>query len=149
MYEDFAQELERVLKLVESCPELLREKAFEILLQGYVNTVAPGPRPRLPIPPEPLRAAPPPDPTWREGVPEEVVPRLQAMAQRLSVQTEKLAGLFDFSSDPFSYAPLNVAGKSRTWCARGGGIRATSLSISSRGSNTTWVVPSRQPCRRR
>lgn len=112
MYENSAEELERILKLTDSCPEPLRPKAFEILLQGYVQTLVPPPVPaskgqdqKVTPPPKAVPAT-----DWTAAVPTEVLPRLKAMAARRNVAPERLAGLFDFSSDPFTFAPLNIPG---------------------------------------
>lgn len=116
MYEETDAELARILKLVESCPEALQAKAFEILLEGYVRSLSGTATPAPPAPPkDPLagRTPPPPsDESWKEGIPEEVLPRFQTMATRLKVSPEKLADVFDFSTDPFGYAAIHVEGKS-------------------------------------
>lgn len=115
MYEGAEAEIKRILQLVEVCPEPFREKAFEILLQGYVSSIV---RPAVTEMKSQLRdqgALPPDSPgdhSWREAVPEEVLPRFQTMATRIKVSPEKLADLFDFSADPFEYAAVHVEGKS-------------------------------------
>lgn len=115
MYEGAEQELQRILKLVDLCPEPLRPKAFEILLQGFVNAHASRSAPAAPTPAAPKLPATPPaaGSDWSAAVPTDVLPRLQAMAKRRSVAPEKLASLFDFSGDPFSFAPLHVPGDSQ------------------------------------
>lgn len=111
MYEDAASEIKKILKLVEACPETLQAKAFEVLLNGYVQSLSPGPRQmslgggkgdqKLHMP---AVNAPP------SGIPQEVLPRLQAMAKRRNVDLDCLAGLFDFSSDPVAFAPVHIEG---------------------------------------
>jgi hypothetical protein len=115
MYEGAEQELQRILKLVDLCPEPLKPKAFEILLQGFVNTHAPRAAPASATPVTTRLPAPPPavGVDWSASVPTDVLPRLQAMAKRRSMAPEKLASLFDFSADPFSFAPLHVPGDSQ------------------------------------
>lgn len=118
MYENSEEELKRILMLVESCPEPLRATAFEILLKGYVQRLA------LPIDVRqpnstltgqtPLTPAPAADQDWAASVAAEVLPRLKAMAKRKNIPAERLASLFDFSSDPFTFAPLHVPGTSKT-----------------------------------
>jgi hypothetical protein len=112
MYENAKEQIEAICKLVDECPEPYRAKAFEILLRGYVENLH-APR-TSPAPPGPGALAAPrqADSAWTTGVPQEVQPRLAAMAQRRKVPPEKLAGLFDFSSDPFTFAPVHVVGKS-------------------------------------
>jgi hypothetical protein len=112
MYENLDEELQRVLKLVESCPEALRPKAFEILLQGLVDGMKPQPsvpsNAKQPKMGEGLSSKS--DHDWTTGIPMDVLPRLKAMAKRRGVQPEQLAGLFDFSSDPFTFAPVHIKG---------------------------------------
>ena len=113
MYENADAELARIVALTESCPESYRPKAFEILLQGYVNSLgakpaAPGKdvKPHLPAGGEKGGAATPLD----SSVPPEIQTRLKSMAKRLEVSPEALSRLFDFSADPFAFAPVNVEG---------------------------------------
>lgn len=112
MYEGAEKEINRILKLVESCPETLRSKAFEILLQGFVaslgRSVPSAPPASPPAPPSP--PVPPADLDWASSIPAEVSPRLKAMAKRRSIPPENIAALFDFSADPFSFAPMHVPG---------------------------------------
>lgn len=114
MYEDAKSEIQRILKLVEEIPESHREKAFEILLHGYVKSLV-APVQRTPLgtthtPPPPL--PPSGDQAWRQDIPDDVLPRFETMANRLKVAPESLADVFDFSMDPFTFAPLHVDGKS-------------------------------------
>lgn len=114
MYEDADAELARVVALTESCPESYRPKAFEILLQGYVRSLRVKPA-----------TTPSKEPKQHLGdggdngaaatsldasVPAEVQTRLKSMAKRRGVSAETLSGLFDFSTDPFAFAPVNVEG---------------------------------------
>jgi hypothetical protein len=126
MYENSEAELDRILRLVAKCPEPLREKAFEILLDGYVRTVgsaiAPMSSPPAGLQP-PSGAVPPPSPPdgLEASIPAEVQSRLQAIAKRKNVPATELAGIFDFSTDPFVFAPIHVSGKGnadRTRAAR-------------------------------
>lgn len=115
MYEDAEPEIQRILKLVEAIPESLREKAFEVLLTGYVKSLS-GP-PAVQKPAREREAPPPPPPppgddSWKQDIPEEVLPRFETMANRLKVEPEALADVFDFSADPFTYAAVHVEGKS-------------------------------------
>jgi hypothetical protein len=117
MYEESEPELTRILGLVKSCPEALRETAFKILLEGYVaslvgKTRATTPSTAPPTDPLPPQGNPATDESWREGIPEEVLPRFQTMASRIKVSPDQLADLFDFSTDPFAYAAIHIEGKS-------------------------------------
>lgn len=115
MYESAEEELQRILKLVDVCPEALRPKAFEILLQGYVESLKPVAAPQSP----PTHGAPALSSVgtgaqdWNTSIPAEVLPRLKAMAKRRNIAAEQLAAVFDFSADPFTFAPLHVEGKSK------------------------------------
>jgi transposase InsO family protein len=60
MYEGAEAELQRILRLVEQCPEPLRPKAFEILLQGFVSGLT--------------EHTPPPGKQGREGSPHREAP---------------------------------------------------------------------------
>jgi len=113
MYENADAELARIVALAESCPEAYRLKAFEILLQGYVNGLsvksAPGGkdvRQNLTGMGEKVDVAIPLD----ASVPPEVQTRLKSMAKRRGISPAALSSLFDFSSDPFTFAPVNVEG---------------------------------------
>lgn len=112
MYETADVELARIVALAESCPEAYRQKAFEILLHGYVASLAPKATTQA------REVKTNPQPTTAQGaatgldasVAPEVQTRLKAMAKRRNVAPEALAALFDFSSDPFTFAPVNVEG---------------------------------------
>jgi hypothetical protein len=114
MYENAESEIARIVALAALCPEDLKAKAFEILLQGYVDSLTPS-RAAMPVtslpPPDPAAGRRDPD---AQAMPPEVAPRLRAMAKRRGVTAEQIASLFDFSSDPFSYAPVNVEGTGAT-----------------------------------
>ena len=113
MYENADTELARIVALAESCPESFRAKAFEILLQWYVNSlgvktpaVGKDIKPSLPGVVEKGGTTTSLDPS----VPPEVQTRLKSMAKRRGVSPEAISGLFDFSSDPFAFAPVHVEG---------------------------------------
>jgi hypothetical protein len=110
MYENVEDELQRIVRLAESLPELFRVKGFEILLQGYVSTLAP-PTPPASAHQQQLPAEQQTAPqTWKTGIPPDVLAKLTAMAKRRGVSPEQLAALFDFSAEPFAFAPLHVPG---------------------------------------
>lgn len=116
MYEKSDAELDRILNLVEKCPEALRAKAFEILLEGYVKTLLPQPATSHPSaaggapPPPPGAGAPLGRDSLDQAIPAEVQARLQAIAKRRNTSAKKLADIFDFSTDPFGFAPIHVPG---------------------------------------
>ena len=109
MYESAEPELQRILKLVEGCPETLRPKAFEILLQGYVTSLSAPARPPAPS----LAPATPhvhkADNEWAASIPAEALRRLQVIAKQVkTTSAEHLSSLFDFSQDPFGFGPFAV-----------------------------------------
>jgi hypothetical protein len=113
MYENAEIELKRILELAELCPEPLRAKAFEILLQGYVATLSAPPHPESARARGPEVGKPATSSEWSRTVPPEVLPRMISMAKRRGVPPESLAALFDFTAEPYTYAPVNVTGESK------------------------------------
>ncbi|SRR6266571_1295478 len=111
MYENVEDELQRIVKLAEGLPELFRLKGFEILLQGYVSTLAPS-APPAPAHEKQLATSEQQgaSQSWKTGIPPDVLAKLTAMAKRRGVAAEQLAGLFDFSVEPFAFAPIHVSG---------------------------------------
>jgi hypothetical protein len=108
MYEKAEEELKRILTLIELCPEPLRADAFKILLEGYVQA-------SMPLPARVPAAGPgKPEPTKPDHlsptIPPDVQTRLSSMAKRRNLTTDQMAGLFDFTTDPFTFSPLNVTG---------------------------------------
>jgi hypothetical protein len=112
MYEDAESELKRILELVDLCPEPLRPKAFEILLQGYVSKLS-APSQLIPGRTPGLEKGKPINPIdLSRSVPSEILSRLTSMAKRRGITPEQLAALFDFTSEPLAYVPINVQGES-------------------------------------
>jgi hypothetical protein len=113
MYEQAEEELKKILALVELCPEPLRGDAFKILLEGYVRASMPSPPAKSP---QPDGTKTPTKPAEHLGgaIPPDVQTRLGAMAKRRNLSAEQLAGLFDFTTDPFTFAPLNLTGENNT-----------------------------------
>ena len=112
MYENSDVDLTRIVALAESCPEPYRQRAFAILLQGYVASLVPRqvqPGKEAKSNPQSSAAAHGPA-ALDSSIPPEVQTRLKAMAKRRNVAPEALAAVFDFSSDPFTFAPVNVEG---------------------------------------
>ena len=114
MYRDAEPVLERILALVDKCPEPLKEKAFEIMLTGYVDSLA---RPvstsvvlDKPAPP----SAPDTDADKRNAgesvIPAALVARFRSTARRLEIPLERLEALFDFATEPFTFHALHVPG---------------------------------------
>jgi hypothetical protein len=109
MYENAEEAIARILTIVDKCPNSLKEKCFEVLLRGYVErelSEFSGRTPNAIL--QPLGAK-----IGEEslGIPEAVLPRFRAAANRLSIELASLAGLFDFGNDPFTFHALTVDGK--------------------------------------
>lgn len=115
MYEDADQVIERILKLVTKCPPELQASCFEILLNGYVNRsslgkTASGDGTGVKIDSTSNPPTPPPD---THPLPADVRTRLAATAKRIGATVDQLLALFDLTTDPFTYHPLHVPGRSR------------------------------------
>lgn len=116
MFEDAEKVIKRIVDLVELCPKEYREKTFEMLLNAYLSEKgAAGSTEKSSYEPknaQNFRAAATGDDSWKSGIPDEVLPRFKAMASRLRLSPESLADLFDFSSEPFTFAAIHVDGTS-------------------------------------
>ena len=116
MFDDAEVQLQRILQLVEKCPAKLQEKAFEVLLQGYVQS-------QMPSGPDDETRQNENDPGSREKprldaqtaaeIPEEIRARFSSTAKRIGIADRQFATLFDFSTDPFRYHALVVPGSSK------------------------------------
>lgn len=115
MFEDAEEHIQRIVKLVDQCPEPFKAKCFELLLQAYVDASAKPPAPP-PSPPPPLR------PEGRERgegsfaeskLPADVLSRFRAAARRLGVSDSQLEGLFDFTKDPFVLYAYQIPGSNK------------------------------------
>src|SRR5687768_12486579 len=98
MYEDGEQEIKSILTLVDLCPDPFKQTAFELLLQGYVNSRAPG-RPSGPTAPA-IQQPPVKEGQTAAGptaIPAESLTRFKNTARRLDISLEALEALFDFS----------------------------------------------------
>jgi len=139
MYANAEPIIERILALVEKCPEALRANCFEILLKGYVDREAAvsagtssssrearGVAGGAGAGPDEdylgagtgggkasrgADGAQSRDPRGESQVPAALVGRFRSTAKRLGVQLDALEGLFDFSADPMDFHALHVTGK--------------------------------------
>lgn len=122
MYEHANEEIDRILALVSSMPDDLKAKGFEILLAGYVRSLAPDSDAGPPIPrksPEP-RTDPEDDPL--ESVPQELRTRLKTLAAQAKVTVPQLVTLFDFAVDPFTLGSFVITGSNVSDKARKVGL---------------------------
>jgi hypothetical protein len=107
MFSDADKQIESILKLVEKCPEPLKEKCFAILLQAYVDSKKqPAAHLQPPASPTPRHSA------AGSSLPPAIAPRFKTLAKRLGIAEQKLESLFDFGSEPFVLAPYQVPGDS-------------------------------------
>lgn len=111
MYQDAEKAIQRILKVVDSCPEKYQELCFKVLLEGYAQShfrsAAPGP----PAPPGVTQKPPPPPPRDIEHqIPEELQSRFKTTAKRLDIPVSDLAALFDFNAEPFTFHAVTVPG---------------------------------------
>jgi hypothetical protein len=109
MFENAEPVIDRILVLVNKCPEPLQNKCFEILLTAYVEST----KPKAPTDPDKQTE----DKRQKEDpnrqpldIPEAVRPRFGTMATRLKITQPALASLFDFHNDPFTFHALDVPG---------------------------------------
>jgi len=114
MYEDGEVVLKRILELVETVPEPLRAKCFEVLLRGYAESQGGGghKKDQGALHKKDKQGADEKiTPPKESDIPATALPRFKAAAKRLTVPIEKLEALFDFSVDPFALQPVVVPGK--------------------------------------
>lgn len=114
MFKDAEKQLETILKVVEKCPEPLKEKCFEILLTAYAEAAARAPEPRGTSPGAPGATHTPPPPAPPPGgasqIPQSLQQRFGIMAKRIGVSVQNLERLFDFSAEPFTFHAVQVPG---------------------------------------
>lgn len=145
MYEDGADELDRILELTKKCSQELQPKAFELLLSGYVQSQL-------------LSMTPATKPTsiGSEGqvgsrnnnaseqmhshAPPALQPRFKTFAKRHTIELEKLEGLFDFNVDPFVFNALTVPGENKADITRKAVLLVAARSYFTTGSWTAdWA----------
>lgn len=114
MYEDGKEQLKAIITLTAQCPQELKEKCFEILLQGYVDSKLGKHKFDKPHGSSgvPLDEALPED-QESGNIPENVAPRMKTMAKRLKISIAKFSELFDFTVDPFTFHAFEVPGKNK------------------------------------
>jgi hypothetical protein len=115
MFDDAPEQLDRILALVSKCPEPLQQKCFEILLTAYAQSATQLARPASnPVPPArpPARDSDVPA-VGLSAIPDTVKGRFNTTVARLKAKAERLAALFDFQQDPFTYHGLAVPGENK------------------------------------
>lgn len=119
MFANAAEQIDRILALVSKCPERLQEKCFEMLLSAYLDgqkRPSSGHEQVLGVSTQ-GDGTPAASTNIRNGLGQSQIPdalrsRFQAVAGRIKVPVEQLAGLFDFQLDPYNYHALVVPGVS-------------------------------------
>lgn len=144
MYEDAEKEIAGIVKLIDGCPDTLKPKAFEILLQGYVDSVVrpPAAATAAPVPAATTASVPPAKhDDWSEAIPTESLPRVKQIAKRNKVLPEKIAALFDFSTDPFTLSTFHIPGSNNA-----DRTRRVALAVAARSyiSNGKWSADWRE-----
>lgn len=116
MFDDAQPQLEKILALVQLCPEKLQEKCFELLLGAYLDSKVPKQPAVTPTSPQ---NAPAPGTDGSSGngestniVPEAIRTRFNSLVARTKVPAMKAADLFDFNIDPFNYHGVSIPGSS-------------------------------------
>jgi hypothetical protein len=139
MFQDGEKQIERILQLTEKCPEPLKAKCFEILLKAYADTESgagsapPKHQSRVDGAHEPAKAA-----SDGVSIPAQAAPRFKHMAKRLQVDLETLASLFDFTSDPFTFAPYAISGEGKADRTRNVALFVATKAYLS--GTTTWAA---------
>lgn len=126
MYVDAHQTLDDILVLVNKCPESLKEKCFELLLNAYLESkvvkIAPAPYVPAISPSASTALGTNPIHTEPSALPEALKSRFGAAAGRIGVTVTQLGGLFDFQLDPYNYHALNVTGNNKADKSRNVGL---------------------------
>jgi hypothetical protein len=140
MFDDAQPELEKILSLVQLCPEKLQERCFELLLSAYLESKIP--RPTVTAAPQPAGvSAASADPSGSNGnanvVPEAIRTRFNALVTRSKVTAAAAAELFDFNVDPFTFHALSVPGSSNREKMR---YIALLLALKGYLTSTNWIA---------
>lgn len=116
MFDDAQPQLEKILALVQLCPEKLQEKCFELLLGAYIESKLPK---QPAVIPTSLQNAPTHGAEGSAGdggstnvIPEVIRTRFGSLVLRTKVPAAKATELFDFNVDPFTYHGVSIPGSS-------------------------------------
>lgn len=116
MFDDAQPQLERILALVQLCPEKLQEKCFELLLGAYLDSKSSKQTAAIPTSPLHTPAHSADGSSGSSGntnvAPEVIRTRFSSLVARTKVSAVKAAELFDFNVDPFIYHGVSVPGTS-------------------------------------
>lgn len=141
MFDDAQPELERILSLVQICPEKLQERCFELLLGAYLDSK---------LPKRPIEMLANPQQAVVQGidgaptssgstniVPEVIRTRFNSLSARAKVPPVRASELFDFNVDPFIFHGVSVPGSSTREKMRN---VALLLSLKSYLTSASWVA---------
>lgn len=141
MFDDAQPQLEKILALVQLCPEKLQEKCFELLLGAYLDSkVSKQPAVILSSPQQvPAQGADGSSGNSRNinVVPEVIRTRFNSIVARTKVSAAKATELFDFNVDPFIYHGVSIPGSSNREKMRN---VALLLSLKSYLTSANWVA---------
>lgn len=145
MFEDGEKQIERILQLTEKCPEALKSKCFEILLKAYADSAS-GVSMRPPVTHAPRAESggprEPKPPHSEVAIPAQAAPRFNHTAKRLQVSVDRLAALFDFTSDPFTFAPYTIPGENKAEKTRNVALFVAAKAYLS--GTTSWIADWRE-----
>jgi hypothetical protein len=141
MFDDAQPQLEKILSLVQLCPEKLQEKCFEMLLDAYLGSKVAKPiassdsNPQAPSAPDAM--ANPSGAGNGNAIPEAIRTRFSSLVARTKVSTANAAALFDFNVDPFTFHALSVPGGSNREK-----MRSIALLLALKGylTSTSWMA---------
>jgi hypothetical protein len=133
MYKTGEAALDRILALVTKCPRELQGMCFEVLLTGYVQMEVGAAAAASPQPQQQLATR------HESGIPQVVLSRFKAVAERIDVDLEKLEALFDFTEHPFSLQTVSVPGKNNADKTRSVALLAAAHTyLATGGWNADW-----------
>lgn len=116
MFDDAQPQLEKILALVQLCPEKLQEKCFELMLGAYLDSKVPKQPAVMPSGPQNAASQGADGSSGSSGntnvVPEVIRTRFNSLIARTKVSATKATELFDFNVDPFTYHGVSVPGSS-------------------------------------
>jgi len=114
MFDDTQSHLEKIISLVNLCPERLQEKCFELLLGAYLDGMKPKKAPMG----DAQKGQQPSDQgdsasgSFANAVPEVIKTRFNSLVARTKSSSDRAAEIFDFNVDPFTYHALSIPGSS-------------------------------------
>lgn len=141
MFDDAQPQLERILALVQLCPEKLQEKCFELLLGAYLESKVP--KQSVVMPASPQKAQEQGNDTSSGSsrntnvVPEVIRTRFNSLVARTKVSPAKATELFDFNVDPFTFHAVSIPGNSNREKMRN---VALLLSLKSYLTSASWTA---------